>query len=146
MKTVDEINRLIAATEAELAKLDSLGSKLLAQVIVCIRNLSLCLPLILNVAPNGRRYAPSGYKGGISSRATGCYGGLSHQTPNPPLGLPSPKVRAKPRTCPVHAVLGRFWVAEAIFCFVDVLLFCTAKYSKNAVLVETIHISEPASA
>ena len=32
MKTVDEINRLIAATETELAELDSRRSKLLAQV------------------------------------------------------------------------------------------------------------------
>jgi len=32
MKTVDEINRLIAATETELAELDSQRSKLLAQV------------------------------------------------------------------------------------------------------------------
>jgi len=32
MKTVDEINRLIAATETELAELDSSRSKLLLQV------------------------------------------------------------------------------------------------------------------
>jgi hypothetical protein len=37
MKTVDEINRLIAATETELADLDNRRSKLLAQVAVLQR-------------------------------------------------------------------------------------------------------------
>jgi hypothetical protein len=35
--------------------------------------------------------------------------------PNPPFGAASPKVWAKARTCPVHAVLGRFCKALLTF-------------------------------
>jgi len=35
--------------------------------------------------------------------------------PNPPLGPPSPKVRATPRTCPVHAVLGKAALTEPAY-------------------------------
>jgi hypothetical protein len=40
------------------------------------------------------------------------FGGESCQTPNPPFGAASLQVRAKPRTCPVHAVLARFMPLE----------------------------------
>jgi hypothetical protein len=34
------------------------------------------------------------------------FGGQSYQTPNPPFGAASLKVRPTARTCPVHAVLA----------------------------------------
>ena len=53
------------------------------------------------LAPNSRRYAPSGYKRGNSSRVSGCYGGQNHQMPNPPFGDADPKVWRNARTaCP----------------------------------------------
>ena len=62
--------------------------------------------------PALRFYFPAAQRLALPARAG--LGGQSHQMPNPPLGAASLKVRRNARTCPVHAVLARFWIAKVL--------------------------------